>query len=141
MADMIDLVARRAPELMKRGGGAVSSDYEGRYKTSRILAYTEAEKKRMIEMAKSGNFSAVDIGRELGRNPTRIRNILKESGITIGDFRRRYTDEQREQIAAMASAGICCSRIAKQFGRSNDQIARIVREMGIQPVDGRKVAA
>lgn len=136
MADMIELVARKAPQFMKTGGGSSGGGYKPR-KATTAKPYSAKEKELIFAMAKSGQHSALDIGKKIGRNPTHVRNLLKKHGVAIADFRVRYTEIQREQIAAMAKAGICCVDIARRMKRNQASVRDLVINMGIKPCDGR----
>lgn len=136
MADMLDLVARKAPQFMKVGHGSGGSSFERRKAVER-RPYSAAEKTQILELAKSGTVSAVEIGKRLGRNPTRIRDILKSEGVDIPDFRKKFSDIQRDQIVAMAQAGMCSSDIARKLKRNQASIREVLIGMGIKPCDGR----
>lgn len=106
----------------------------------RATAISQDEQARMVELYAAG-LSCHEVGREVGRAATTVRNALIRAGVAT---RLKYapdgqvTAEERQQIVEMYATGMSCRTVGDAVGRGSRTVWRILLEEGVQPRKPRR---
>ncbi len=86
MSDLLGLIERRAPALMRAGGGAVRRcDGDKVYAAGPRLR--PGKLNQALRLARTGEFTATDIARAVDSTQPVIRRLLIKAGISVPDGR------------------------------------------------------
>ncbi len=96
IARMLDLIERRAPQMMRAGGGALSQETVPEITTPETAA-------KICELAADGSRSYAELARLSGSTPGRVRSVLINRGVAAPDGRKiRHAKKQAKEMAVQS---------------------------------------
>lgn len=94
IAELLDMVWRNAPRLMREGGGPLAEEKESTHHPRRI---TDQQRETLLELARTGKHTATEIAEFVGVTSMTVRNHCKRRLIALPDGR---LIENRRRVAA-----------------------------------------
>lgn len=89
---MLDMVARCGPKLMKAGGGALSREYSDRCRSEGAKQWdnrapwvrtTPDQRAHVLALARAGHMSEIEICRETGVKQSAVNKLIRNEGLTV----------------------------------------------------------
>lgn len=117
IADLLDMVFRRGPELMRCGWGTSTRD---------CSKFTEDDDKRIAELHKQGHYST-QIAKIMGRSQSGVDKRLRSMGLPSHLISRAQS--RRVKIAALLATGKTRKQVAREIGMSYTGLCHAISQM------------
>ncbi len=115
---LCDMVARRAPGLMRSGGGALSQELRS------PRAFTEVDRRQILAL-RAENKGCRDIAQIVGRRPAQVSEVCRVAGVPFRP-RTRIAPAVRAEMRRRRQRGEFISDIAAGLGLDRNTVARYV---------------
>lgn len=113
---LCDMVARRAPGLMRSGGGALSQELRS------PRAFTEVDRRQILAL-RAENKGCRDIAQIVGRRPAQVSEVCRVAGVPFRP-RTRIAPAVRSEMRRRRARGQTFRAIAAGLGVHPDTVRR-----------------
>lgn len=84
IGEILGMIERRAPQLMKQGGGSLPREEAKSFKTRPM---SKAKRARVIALGREGNLNRVQIAKAVGVSTSAVAKIISRNNLTTPDGR------------------------------------------------------
>ena len=88
ISGILDMIARRGPQMMKSIGGSLESSSKQNVENLRPRI-TEEMKRRIFELARTGLHTGTEIARMTDRSQSTVQKMIHDAGISVPDGRTK----------------------------------------------------
>jgi hypothetical protein len=96
IAGMLDMIARRGPQMMMTSGGALVSSTEKNASQFRGPITAET-KRRVLELARTGIYTGTEIARMTDRRQSTVQKLIQDAGISVPDGRDKKKQSKEDK--------------------------------------------
>ena len=96
IAGMLDMIARRGPQMMMTSGGALVSSTEKNALQFRGPITAET-KRRVLELARTGIYTGTEIARMTDRRQSTVQKLIQDAGISVPDGRDKKKQSKEDK--------------------------------------------
>jgi len=90
-AGILELIWRKAPQMMRAGGGSLTKA-DGKRSENWAKRITGETKRRVLELAKTGKYTGTEIARMTDRRQSTVQALIRDAGIKVPDGRKAKRD-------------------------------------------------